>query len=324
MPYRDGGIWLVAFLLVGSATPLALTVGLNHDIPEYQCPNPVDRQHRIRLRWAIYVYDRVDGSKVGWPIQIADDDISVELPSTVPGGIHDDQFSDTSYLLASIELAQITGQVAEKVYSRKKQSGSFLQREQKVLIALKQWAQGLPQHLRLHRERPVPKHVISWHLQFHQSRDPSSDQPSLHAHTPTLKTLGDACIQAARHTHSLIVEEWVNGPMSIFGYFYAHYLFSRALIMVISSQVHPDSVTDFALFATSLEILRAMSDHDNLTCVQQGLGVLSDSGERHMPLDDAVDMPDETPINPLSVLVPAWEGQATCPRSWHREISWTR
>lgn len=157
-----------AFLLVGNAMRLALILGLNHDIPEYQCPDPVDRQHRIRLWWAIYVYDRMYGSKVGWPIQIADDDIFVELPSDVPGAIHDEQFSDTKFLVASIELARITGQVIEKVYSRKKQPGSFLQREQKVLIALKQWAQGLPQHVRLNRDGPVPKHVISLHLQFNQ------------------------------------------------------------------------------------------------------------------------------------------------------------
>lgn len=157
-----------AFLLVGDAMRLGLTLGLNHDIPEHQCPDPVDRQHRIRLWWAIYVYDRMYGSKVGWPIQIADDDIFVELPSDVPGAIHDEQFSDTKFLIASIELARITGQVIEKVYSRKKQPGSFLQREQKVLIALKEWAQGLPQHVRLNRDGPVPRHVISLHLQFNQ------------------------------------------------------------------------------------------------------------------------------------------------------------
>lgn len=70
-----------AFLLVGSAMRLGLTLGLNHDIPECKCPNTVDRQHRTRLWWAIYVFDRMYGSKVGWPIQIADDDIYVEMPS---------------------------------------------------------------------------------------------------------------------------------------------------------------------------------------------------------------------------------------------------
>ena len=84
----------------------------------------------------------------------------------------------------------------------------------------------------------------------------------------TLKTLGDACIHAARHTHSLIVEEWINGSLPIFGYFYAHYLFSCALIMFISSQIHADDCNDFALFESAYEILRAMSGQGNLAATE--------------------------------------------------------
>jgi hypothetical protein len=64
------------------------------------------------------------------------------------------------------------------------------------------------------------------------------------------------------------------------GYFYAHYLFSAALIMVLSSQIQSDNYSDYTLFETAFEILRAMRDHgnlaatefyDNLKCVQQCL-----------------------------------------------------
>ncbi len=141
---------------------------LRQDIPECKCPDPVDRQHRTRLWWAIYVFDRMYGSKVGWPIQIADDDIHVEMPSKVPGDIHDDHASDTEFLVASVELAKITGQVIDQVYSRKKYADSFLQREKKLLIALKEWCVALPPLIRLNRDGPVPKNVISLHLQFNQ------------------------------------------------------------------------------------------------------------------------------------------------------------
>jgi hypothetical protein len=96
----------------------------------------------------------------------------------------------------------------------------------------------------------------------------------------TLKTLCNACIHTARHSHSLIVEEWTSGSLPIFGYFYAHYLFSSALIMVISSLVYPENSNDFALFEAAFEILRAISSHgnlaatefyDNLECVKQCL-----------------------------------------------------
>ncbi|KAJ5632081.1 hypothetical protein N7490_008420 [Penicillium lividum] len=296
-----------AFFLIGSAMRVALTLGLHHNIPEYQCPDPVDRQHRIRLWWAIYVYDRIYSSKAGWPNQLSDSDIDVEMPSTVPGGVHDEQFSDTEFLVASIELAGITGQVTDKVYSRKKQPDSFLQREQKLLIALKQWSQALPPHIRLSRDGPLPKNVISLHLQFNQciilatrpillytliqSRDGHDKSPAP-SNAQTLRTLGDACIHAARNNHSLIVDEWANGTLPIFGYFYAHYIFSCALIMVVSSQIYSDHRNDFSLFETAYEILHAMSDHgnlaaaefyDNLECVRK---CLEKNGSRSIPTDN--------------------------------------
>lgn len=165
-----------AFLLVGSAMRLGLTLGLNHNIPESKCPDPVEREHRTRLWWAIYVFDRMYGSKVGWPIQISDEDIYVEMPSNVPGDVHDDHTSDTEFLVASIQLAKITGQVVDQVYSRKKFSESFLQREQKLLISLKQWCCALPPHIRLNRDGPTPKNVISLHLQFNQVSRPCSHE----------------------------------------------------------------------------------------------------------------------------------------------------
>lgn len=124
--------------------------------------------------------------------------------------------------------------------------------------------------------RPVLLYAL-----IHSTCSEPLEEDSAHTNIrQTLKTLSDACIHAARHTHSLIVEEWTNGSLPIFGYFYAHYLFSSALIMVISSQVYPENGGDFALFEAAFEILRAMSNHgnlaatefyDNLECVRQCL-----------------------------------------------------
>ncbi|KAJ5484599.1 hypothetical protein N7453_012067 [Penicillium expansum] len=127
----------------------------------------------------------------------------------------------------------------------------------------------------------------------------------------TLKTLSDACIHAARHTHSLIVEEWTNGSVPIFGYFYAHYLFSSALIMVISSLVYPENSNDFALFEAAFEILRAMSSHgnlaateffDNLECVKQCLDEMRgpEGGNFHSDVSRAAESSTES----LAVIAP--------------------
>lgn len=123
--------------------------------------------------------------------------------------------------------------------------------------------------------RPILLYTL---IQFRMPRSDNKDTVPSDAHM--LKTLSDACISAARNTHSLIVEEWTNGSMHIFGYFYAHYLFSCALIMVASTQIDAEHYSDRALFETALEILRTMSNHGNLAatefydnqeCVRQSL-----------------------------------------------------
>jgi hypothetical protein len=100
------------------------------------------------------------------------------------------------------------------------------------------------------------------------------------------------------------------------GYFYAHYLFSAALIMVLSSQIQSDNHSDYELFETAFEILRAMRDHgnlaatefyDNLKCVQQCLdktqpaninpSAKRGSTARHSLTGESSRVPDEHPTD---------------------------
>jgi hypothetical protein len=99
-------------------------------------------------------------------VQIHDDDVHVDLPSTSASEIYPDQFLDVAYQIAGIKLAEITGHTTREIYSRKKSTESFLQREQKLLIQLKQWVQSLPEHIKLHPDKPNSKHTVLLHLQF--------------------------------------------------------------------------------------------------------------------------------------------------------------
>ncbi|KAJ5504531.1 Major facilitator superfamily domain general substrate transporter [Penicillium fimorum] len=76
-----------AYILIGNAMRMGLTIGLNHNIQESQLIGPVERQHRIQIWWTIYIFDRMWGSKMGLPMQILDEDIHVDMPSTIsPAG----------------------------------------------------------------------------------------------------------------------------------------------------------------------------------------------------------------------------------------------
>ncbi|KAF9893286.1 hypothetical protein FE257_011716 [Aspergillus nanangensis] len=157
-----------AYTLIGTTMRLGLILGLNHNIPARQCKDAIERQHRVRLWWAIYVFDRMYTSKIGFPLQISDDDIHVDMPSDLSCPGAEEQFSDTAYLVSSICLSRITGQVIEKIYSRQQHRDTFLQRQQQLLLALQDWLQNLPSHIKLRADETAPKHIVSLHLQFNQ------------------------------------------------------------------------------------------------------------------------------------------------------------
>ncbi|CAK40555.1 uncharacterized protein An11g00810 [Aspergillus niger] len=257
-----------AYMLVGSAMRLGLILGLNHNIPERQCTDPIERQHRVRLWWAIYVFDRMYTSKFGFPLQIRDEDIHVDMPTEVASPAAEEQFSDTAYSVASIRLSQIIGQTIDKIYCRKQHAESFLQREQQLLLALQDWLKSLPEHIKLRSEdSPPPKHIVSLHLQFNQVGFLLCPRWGF-ALTPVI-TLSEACIHAARHSHALIIEEWVNGSLPMYGYFYAQYFFSSCIALVISSLLPSiGNPADLESLDTATEILHRMSEHGNLAAAE--------------------------------------------------------
>ena len=159
----------------------------------------------------------------------------------------------------------------------------------------------LPEHLRLNSDDTSfnQKHITSLHLSFNQVSQISSSKngslttekclilatrPTLHVLIQLSKAkhasaniegghdtvsqaslaLAEACIHSAQHSHSLIIQEWINGSLPTFGYFYAQYLFSSALILGISSVVHAENANnDMEAFETAASVLHCMSDNGN-------------------------------------------------------------
>lgn len=282
-----------AYVLIGNAMRMGLTIGLNHNIPESQLIDPVERQHRIEIWWTIYIFDRMWGSKMGLPMQILDEDIHVDMPSTIsPRWRHEEELSDTDYMTANIKLARIVGETITKLYSRRKYQETFLQRVQKLLKALKNWVETLPESLRLNMEdlESSKKPVVSLHMAFNQCvilttrptllhllitlrKNKTTNTTTTTSTTPTplsqpVLTLSEACIHAARHSHSMILTRWINGTMPTFGYFHAHYLFSSALILAMSSFVPIGNPNDMTGFDSALDLLRSMTENGNLAAAE--------------------------------------------------------
>ncbi|KAJ3954945.1 hypothetical protein N0V92_008530 [Colletotrichum tropicale] len=97
-----------AYTFAGSATRLAVVMGLHLNVPESQLRDVAAREHRNRVFWTAYIFDRMWASKLGHPVCVQDVDIEVDLPSnpTVDESIADD-FADASYFVASVKLARV-------------------------------------------------------------------------------------------------------------------------------------------------------------------------------------------------------------------------
>ncbi|KAJ5655837.1 Major facilitator superfamily domain general substrate transporter [Penicillium longicatenatum] len=276
-----------AYVLIGNAMRMGLTIGLNHNISESQLIDPVERQHRIEIWWTIYIFDRMWGSKMGLPMQILDEDIHVDMPTPIsPRWRHEEELSDTDYMTANIKLAQIVGETITKLYSRRKYQETFLQRVQKLLKSLKNWVETLPESLRLNMEdlESSKKPLVSLHMAFNQCvilttrptllhllitlRKAGSTSAGREEVSQPVLTLSEACIHAARHSHSMILTRWINGTMPTFGYFHAHYLFSSALILAMSSFVPIGNPNDMSGFDSALDLLRSMAENGNLAAAE--------------------------------------------------------
>lgn len=270
--------------MIGTALRLGLSVGLNHNIPPDQCPDPVARENRVRVWWTIYGFDRFWGLKLGLPVQVADCDVHVDLPSDM--GSHD-EFTDCSYQIALIKLAKVASKIMRTIYSRATPVENFLQREQAILVDLKQWLEELPVHLRLQTGGNNPRPTISIHLQFNyvsvflsspswptmltcqcvilairpillSMLDHHYVQPQSKPLPPALSTLSEACIGSARQTLILCAEEWSSGSLPVYGYAFAQYIFTSSLVLVISSLLPCGTPKDHEYIETASEMLRCL------------------------------------------------------------------
>ncbi|KAJ3949286.1 uncharacterized protein N0V96_000401 [Colletotrichum fioriniae] len=164
-----------AFVMSGTAMRMAIVMGLHLNIPESQLRDPDLREHRKRLFWTTYIFDRIWASKLGHPTAIQDSDVGVDLPSeaaddgTAVVRTHAADFEDTAYHVASLRLAALITKTVRSIYGQRSQgeATTLSTRVQQALKDLRAWVEDLPAHLQLDNAGTGPK-PISLHLSFNQ------------------------------------------------------------------------------------------------------------------------------------------------------------
>lgn len=274
----------------GIALRLSTSLGLHRSIDKCVNLTPVEREHRIRLWWTVYIFDRSTSSKLGQPLSIQDTDIEVEMPSweTLASDARQ-KFSSPEHLLANIELSRITGSIMRDIYglSSKDSRGSFVHNVRSILKKLKRWDANVAPSLRLsqgaaHRPvaslqlhfnqciilttRPILLHVLKTKNPFANPTAPTGESitPPI---SDTARMLADSCISAARTSNSIVSQLYIENALATYGYFDAHHLFSSTLILIISAIISPNS-SDSDAVQTSFYLLKTMRDNGNMAASQ--------------------------------------------------------
>ncbi|KAF5687779.1 transcriptional regulatory [Fusarium denticulatum] len=234
-----------ACTLVGSAMRLATVMGLHLNIGDNYLADPELKEHRIRLWWSVYILDRLLSSKIGLPLLISDQDISVDLPSNSPALISED-FGDHSHFLATVRLSKIAGNISRSLYVRTPQRGTFLQRVTRIREELDHWKRELPDQVKVDFSRTdeTEEHsqsvISAMKVSFNQV-----DEAAVASRESLLpdaaREAADACVSTARQSCQLLLRSWVNGEFHTFDYSYVQHLFSTAVILAIASTLGKDS-----------------------------------------------------------------------------------
>ncbi|KAG8356141.1 hypothetical protein FVEN_g6006 [Fusarium venenatum] len=272
-----------AYALAGSSVRLSVVMGLNLNVPESQLRDAGAREHRNRVWWTAYSFDRMWASRLGHPVAIREDEIQVDLPTDPVLEIPSDDFGDSSYFIASIRLASLAAKVINSIYTRRPQQKTLSQRVQEALKDLRAFVEELPAHLHIEptdAPEPSPK-PLSLHLYFNQVAITATrpillhvlrthvaawnTQPRTEPQIPvSAMTLSEACVRCARHSCRLLIECWIDGSFATFDYFYTQYLFAAATVLAISSLIDgKESRSDKEQFESAAQFLAQLKENGN-------------------------------------------------------------
>ncbi|TLS27031.1 hypothetical protein PpBr36_04085 [Pyricularia pennisetigena] len=141
-----------AYTLAGSAVRLAVVMGLHLNVPPSQLEDPAVREHRVRVWWTAYHFDRLCASNLGNPYAIDTEEVQVDLPADRPeleGTPAAGDFADAAYIMARVKLTRVLGRIVLSIYGRRIHRESLSHRVQQALKDLSAWVEELPAHLHI-------------------------------------------------------------------------------------------------------------------------------------------------------------------------------
>ncbi|KAL2837347.1 fungal-specific transcription factor domain-containing protein [Aspergillus pseudoustus] len=270
-----------AYSLAGSAVRTAVIMGLHLNIPVSQLSDACEREHRNRVWWTAYCFDRMWAAKLGYPTAIRDDEIEVDLPSNpIIEERSPSDFPDRDYFVARIGLSRLSGRIVHSIYGKPSPQPAFSLRVHEAFRDLRHWLEDLPVSLQIDpkHEGEMDPRARSLHLLFHQLVILATRPILLHVLRTDRESnpvpssavaLADTCVRCARHSCQLLTDSWANGSFMIFDFFYTQYLFAAATVLGISGLLEgKDSQDDKEQFDVAVQLLSQLKCMGNYAAAE--------------------------------------------------------
>lgn len=147
-------------------------MGMHLNVPDSVPLDPVAREHRHRVWWTAYIYDRMWSAILGYPHAISDEAIKVDLPADTDDSSNSGNFSERAHFVARISLSRLSAHVVRSIYGPAVQETPLPSRVHSVFTDLRKWLEDLPAFLKVDTRRMIPldPRASSLQLMFNQVR----------------------------------------------------------------------------------------------------------------------------------------------------------
>ncbi|OKL61014.1 hypothetical protein UA08_03118 [Talaromyces atroroseus] len=251
-----------AFLYIGAASRMAVSLGLHQELPNTVAMDSVEREHRRRVWWSIYSMDQIISVKSGNPSSMQEDGIETNMPSQCL----ETESSDYSATILSryTELSKILGQTMRGVYGTAHNSSlQLMETVREIDSCLEIWFTSLPEclisdygnifHSPIRREsisvflhyhqcinliaRPLIFHLIRKQLQSYSDSSSTLASNWRTGVTPYAVKVIEKCIYSARATVAMMTHAFKLNNVATYGFMDGEHAFAAALILVMVNLV---------------------------------------------------------------------------------------
>lgn len=279
---KDGGIEVVllyafylqvadctiaSYFYFGLALRSTLILGWHVDA-DMENINRFELEHRRRIWWTVYMYERMLSSKAGLPLSFADDSVSTELPFDFKLNLDDfprDEndvrgyyiFPSAEYINNCVTITQINAIILSSLYT-KQPTANILPVVSDLVQRLFKWKNALPEFLRVDFSkddvkisrlivnlmteyfqgmnlavRPLLFHFATKKLKELQVQNYTNRYVDLSKYSKNVLTLLNASFQASINTIKSIWALYPQNMVALFGWMDREYLFTSASTLIL-------------------------------------------------------------------------------------------